>query len=438
MVKVEAGEVAPTTAVNQTNSSNPMKHLIIGAGPAGVVAAETLRKLDKNAAITILGDEPEPPYSRMAIPYLLIDNIDEKGTYLRKDDGYFSNKNIDVVVGTAESLDAKAKTVKVSNGDTLSYDSVLVATGSRPIKPPVPGIDHSKVTTCWTLEDARKITAGIRPGASVVLIGAGFIGCIILEALVSAGADLTVIEMGNRMVPRMLDEKCGGLLEKWCENKGVNVLTSTTVNAIEQKGENVLVKTSGGTEVEAELVISAAGVKPNAEFLEGSGVKLVDGGIEIDSNMQSSVAGIYAAGDVAYGRDFSTGEFGIQAIQPTAVDHARMAANNMHNHGSLEHKGSVLMNVLDTMGLISASYGQWEGVEGGDSAELLDEENYRYIQLQFEDDRLIGANTLGLTQHVGVLRGLIQGKFHLGAWKDRLMDNPLLLMEAYLAATQAG
>ena len=415
-----------------------MKHLIIGAGPAGVVAAETLRRLDKSASITILGDEPEPPYSRMAIPYLLIDNIDEQGTYLRKDKAYFESHNIDVVVGRAESLDSTNKSVKLNNGDTLSYDKVLIATGSRPIQPPVPGIDHEKVTSCWTLEDARKITSGIREGAPVVLIGAGFIGCIILEALVAAGANLTVIEMGNRMVPRMLDEKCGSLLERWCENKGVNVMTSTTVTEIQPKGDNVLVKTSGGTEVEAELVISAAGVRPNADFLEGSGVKLVEGGIEIDEYMQSSVADVYAAGDVAYGRDFSTGQYGIQAIQPTAVDHARLAANNMHNHGSINHRGSVLMNVLDTMGLISASYGQWEGVEGGDSAELLDEDNFRYIQLQFDDDRLVGANTLGMTQHIGVLRGLIQGKFHLGHWKQRLMDNPLLVMEAYLAATQAS
>ena len=415
-----------------------MKHLIIGAGPAGVVAAETLRKLDNNASITILGDEPEPPYSRMAIPYLLIDNIDEQGTYLRKDQDYFEHQNIDVVIGRAQSLDPANKKVKLDSGDSLSYDKVLVATGSRPIKPPVPGIDHDKVTSCWTLEDARKITSGIRKGAPVVLIGAGFIGCIILEALVAAGANLTVIEMGNRMVPRMLDEKCGSLLEKWCGNKGVNVMTSTTVTEIESKGDNVLVKTSGGAEVEAELVISAAGVKPNAEFLDGSGVKLVEGGIEIDEFMQSSVADIYAAGDVAYGRDFSTGEFGIQAIQPTAVDHARLAAKNMHDHGSVSHQGSVLMNVLDTMGLISASYGQWEGVEGGDAAELLDEDNFRYVQLQFDQDRLVGANTLGMTQHVGVLRGLIQGKFHLGHWKQKLMDNPLLLMEAYLAATQSS
>lgn len=416
-----------------------MNYLIIGAGPAGVIAAETLRGLDADANITIVGDEPEPPYSRMAIPYLLIENIEEQGTYLRKDADYFKSRNIDVVIGRASSVDASSRTVQIEGGDKVRYDSMLVATGSTPVKPPVDGIDHERVTNCWTLEDARRISAGIRKGAPVVLIGAGFIGCIILEALVSAGADLTVIEMGDRMVPRMLDQKCGSLLERWCKQKGVKVMTSTTVDAIEDRGDSgVVVKTSSGEEIEAELVISAAGVKPNAGFLDGSGVALEDGGIRIDEHMQSSVEGIYAAGDVAYGMDFTSGEFGIQAIQPTAADHARAAAHNMHAHGSLNHRGSVLMNVLDTMGLISASYGEWEGVENGDTTELLDEDNFRYIQLQFDGDKLVGANTLGMTQHIGILRGLIQGEFHLGKWKQRLMDNPLLLMEAYLATTQGN
>lgn len=415
-----------------------MKYLVIGAGPAGVVAAETLRKLDRTSEITILGDEPEPPYSRMAIPYLLIDHIDEQGTYLRKDDGYFASRNINVVIGRSASLDAGAKTVKTDGGDVLPYDKVLVATGARPIKPPVEGIGHEKVTACWTLEDARRISAGIRKGAPVVLIGAGFIGCIILEALVSAGADLTVIEMGNRMVPRMLDEKCGSMLEKWCRDKGVAVLTSTTVSGIESSGEHVTVKTGDGKSIDAELVISAAGVKPNADFLEGSGVRLVDGGVEVDNYLQSSEPDIFAAGDVACSKDFSTGDFGIQAIQPTAVDHARIAAHNMVNHCSVEHRGSINMNVLDTMGLVSVSYGLWQGVAGGESAELLDEDNYRYIRLQFDGDQLVGANTLGMTQHIGVLRGLIQGRFHLGEWKDRLLQNPLQVMEAYLAVTQGA
>ena len=413
-----------------------MKHVILGAGPAGVVAAETLRKLDADASITIIGDEPEPPYSRMAIPYLLIDNIEEPGTHLRKTHNHFADQRIDVVHGRAESVDSSAKSVQLQDGSSVSYDKLLVATGSTPVSPPVPGIDHEKVTSCWTLEDARRITAGIEKGAPVVLIGAGFIGCIILEALVSAGAKLTVIEMGNRMVPRMLDETCGTMLERWCEQKGVNVLTSSTVSAIEEVGDQVKVVVKDGPEVTANLVISATGVRANGDFLQGSGVTLDNNAVVIDEYMCSSAADIYAAGDVACGRDFSTGELSVQAIQPTAVDHGRVAANNMHAHGSIKHQGSVLMNVLDTMGLISASYGQWEGVEGGDSTELLEKDSYRYINLQFEGNRLVGANTLGLTQHVGVLRGLIQGRFDLGVWKQRLMDNPLLVMEAYLATTQ--
>ena len=94
------------------------------------------------------------------------------------------------------------------------------------------------------------------------------------------------------------------------------------------------------------------------------------------------------------------------------------------------------MNVLDTMGLISSSFGLWQGVDGGDSSELLDREGFRYVCLRFEDERIVGANTLGLTQHIGVLRGLIQGRFALGKWKNRLMENPLQLMEAYLAVVQ--
>ena len=412
-----------------------MKHIILGAGPAGVVAAETLRSLDANSSIKIIGDESEPPYSRMAIPYYLIDNISEQGTYLRKTDGHFNDHNIEVIIGRAESVDGQAKTVTVG-GETHDYDCLLVATGSTPITPPIPGIDHEKVTSCWTLEDARKITSGIKPGASVVLIGAGFIGCIILEALVSAGANLTVIEMGNRMVPRMLDETCGSMLEEWCEQKGVNVLTSSLVEAIEEAGENVKVKVKDGPEVTAELVISATGVKANGGFLASAGVQLENDAVVINEYMQSSVDSIFAAGDVASGKDFSTGESNVQAIQPTAVDHARIAANNMHRFGSVKHQGSVVMNVLDTMGLISASYGQWQGVEGGDSVELLDKEGFRYINLQFEGDTLVGANTLGMTQHIGILRGLIQGRFPLGVWKSRLKENPLLLMEAYLACTQ--
>jgi len=414
-----------------------MTYVIVGAGPAGVVAAETICKLDPGGQVVMVGDEPDPPYSRMAIPYLLINNIDEQGTYLRKDPEHFENA-IRHMHGFAESVDADAKTLHLTDGRKIDYESLLVATGSKPILPPVPGIDGERVTTCWTLEDARKIMATLKPGASVVLIGAGFIGCIILEALVSSGANLTVVEMGDRMVPRMLNEVSGELLREWCQEKAVNVMTGAQVESIEHHPDKAVVQISGNRHVDAELVISAAGVRGNAGFVEGAGVELKNGSVAVDRHMCSSVPGIYAAGDAACGLDFSTGDYSVQAVQPTAVDHGRIAAANMVRHGSVLHQGCINMNVLDTIGLISVSYGQWQGVEGGDHSSLLDRDRFRYINLQFEEDALIGANTLGITQHIGILRGLIQGQFKLGKWKQRLMDNPMLVMEAYLAATQGA
>jgi len=414
-----------------------MTYVIVGAGPAGVVAAETICKLDPDGQVVMVGDEPDPPYSRMAIPYLLINNIDEQGTYLRKDAEHFG-KAIRHVHGFASSVDAEAKTLHLADGRKIDYEALLVATGSKPILPPVPGIDGERVTTCWTLEDARKITATLKPGASVVLIGAGFIGCIILEALVSSGANLAVVEMGDRMVPRMLNETSGELLKKWCQEKGVNVMTSAQVESIEHHPDKAVVKISGDRHVDAELVISAAGVRANADFLEGTAVELKNGAVAVDRHMCSSVPGISAAGDAACGLDFSTGDYSVQAVQPTAVEHGRIAAANMVKHGSVLHQGCINMNVLDTIGLISVSYGQWQGVEGGDRTSLLDRDRFRYINLQFDEDTLIGANTLGVTQHIGILRGLIQGQFKLGKWKQRLMENPMLIMEAYLAATQGA
>jgi len=233
-------------------------------GPAGVVAAETLRALDSAAGITVIGDEAAPPYSRMAIPYLLREDIEERGTYLRKQAGHFDARNIEVRQDRAQAVDVAAKKVRLAGGDELAFDKLLLATGSKPLTPPIPGIDDARVCHCWTLSDARTIAAGITPGAPVVLIGAGFIGCIILEALVAAGAQLTVVEMGARMVPRMLDATCGGLLQKWCAGKGVAVLTGAQVSAIEPAGDSLKVRVDGGDGervLDAALVISATGVR---------------------------------------------------------------------------------------------------------------------------------------------------------------------------------
>ena len=155
----------------------------------------------------------------------------------------------------------------------------------------------------------------------------------------------------------------------------------------------------------------------------------------VDEYLAASVPDVYAAGDVAQAHDFSTGAGVVQAIQPTAVEHGRAAALYMARGHGHPQRGTVNMNVLDTLGLVSTSFAQWMGVKGGDSAELKDTDRFRYLNLQFQDDVLVGATALGLTDHVGVLRGLIQGRTRLGAWKKKLVADPTRVMEAYLGCT---
>jgi len=182
-----------------------------------LLQAETLRKLNAASTITVIGNEPEPPYSRMAIPYYLADNIEETGTYLRKNPNHFDNKRIEIVKDEVTKVNEKQNSVSLQSGNHLDHDKLLIATGSHAVAPLIPGVDSSHVCSCWTLEDARNIISLAKPNSNVILVGAGFIGCIILEALAKGKVNLSVIELENRMVPRMMNETSGGLL-----NIGVN------------------------------------------------------------------------------------------------------------------------------------------------------------------------------------------------------------------------
>jgi NADPH-dependent 2,4-dienoyl-CoA reductase/sulfur reductase-like enzyme len=461
-----------------------MKHVILGAGPAGVIAAETIRKHAPTDSIVVVGDEPEAPYSRMAIPYMLMGNVKEDGTHLRHTADHFAQLKIDVHRGvTASAVNTKAKTVTLSNGVHLPYDRLLIATGSRPAAPPIPGIDGPGVHPCWTLADARAIMSQAGKGTRVLQMGAGFIGCIILEALAARGVRLTVVEMGDRMVPRMMGPTAGGMIKDWCEKKGVKVHTGARVEAIERGGTSgaaaasapasgggllsklaqavglgggaavpapagagagakaggdgapLRAKLSNGQVIEADLIISATGVKPAVGFLDGSGIA-VKTGVVTDAQMQTNVPGVFAAGDCAEAFDNATGMHVISAVQPNAADQARVAALNMVGRGATLHNVPQI-NVLDTLGLISASFGAWQGVPGGEHVEVTDKAAGKHLSLQFHGQRMVGCNAIGWTEHVGAMRGLVEGKVALGEWKDKLKKDPTQLMAAYLATAQS-
>lgn len=443
-----------------------MRHLILGAGPAGVIAAETIRKHSPYDTITIVGDEPEPPYSRMAIPYLLVGKVGEDGTYLRRDPDQFRKLNINLLRQRAVSVDAARRTVTLDNGSVLGFERLLIATGSQPVRPPIPGMDLPGVHPCWTLENARAIAALAQPGAKVLQMGAGFIGCIIMEALALRGVELTVVEMGDRMVPRMMGPTAGNMIKQWCEKKGVRVFTGTRVEAIEPaesaaaaqangllgrvasllglggdkdeapaSGHGMRVKLSNGETLDADLVISATGVKPSVAFLKGSGIEC-NQGVLADERLQTNVPGIYTAGDCAEAYDLATKSRVISAIQPNAADEAYVAAMNMLGRGAVL-KRVTQINVLDTLGLISASFGDWQGVPGGKNVELHDRDGFKLLSLQFDAERLVGCNSIGWTEHVGVMRGLVEGRVRLGEWREKLIEDPTRLTEAYIARAQA-
>ena len=421
---LQAETVEPAQA-----SSNVKRYVLIGAGPASVRAAETLRKADAACSITMIGQEKESPYSRMALPYYLSGMIEDTGTHLRKTEGHFEGMNINHVFAKVEKIDSENHQVTIDSGDVYKYDKLMIATGSRPANCPFPGSDTAGVVNCWTLEDGRQILDSIKPGSKVALLGAGFVASIIIEAMLKKGVDLTVM-LGRTgfMVSRMMDETAGKMIQSWCEAKGVDMILPSSIKSIEP---GPALKRDDDSLTEFDLIIVATGVYSNIEFLEGSGIE-TDNGILVDAGLHTNVEDIYAAGDVAQGPDFSTGGNSVHAIQPTAVDHGRIAAVNMMG-GNSTYKGSLSMNVLDTSGLVSTSFGSWGGVEGGESATLLDNESYKYIRLNFKDDLLVGAITVGRTDFIGVMRGLIQSEVPLGEWKEKLQEDPTLLMNAYLS-----
>jgi NAD(P)H-nitrite reductase large subunit len=252
----------------------------------------------------------------------------------------------------------------------------------------------------------------------------------------------------------MMGPVAGNMIRDWCEAKGVQVFTSAKVEAIVPNGSDnpgllsklanavgmgdeptdaaVTVRLSTGQKIPADLVISATGVKPNIDFLKDSGVTCLQG-VLTDEHLQTNVPDIYAAGDCAEAFDKVSGTTIVSAIQPNAAEQARVAALNMAGQ-TATLKGVTQINVLDTLGLISTSFGNWQGVPGGDQVSLTAQG--RHLSLQFKDDVLVGCNSVGWTDHVGVMRGLVEGQVHLGEWKDKLKQDPTKLMDAYLASAQ--
>ncbi|MBI3075449.1 MAG: NAD(P)/FAD-dependent oxidoreductase [Deltaproteobacteria bacterium] len=417
-----------------------MRHVIVGGGPAGWYGLETIRLFDRDSPVTFISDEPA--YARMVLPYYMAGEIPEAQVFTGSD-RYFAQMKVEPVFGRrVTAVDATRRTLTLDNGQAVHFETLLIATGSSPARLPVPGAELDGVHTLWTLEDARRAIKLAKKGARVLFVGAGFIGFIILNALHKVGCQLSVVEVERQVLPRMLDAKGAELVQGWLAAQKVETYCGTSVKEIARGADGRKVVTlADGRQLIADLVILATGIRPNLDLVKGSGIR-VNQGILVDERMQTSAPGIYAAGDVAEGPDLSTGQQAIHAIQPTAIDHGRVAGANMAGR-DVRYAGSLLMNILDVCGLQCVSYGLWRE-ERREITLLLNPARPIYRKLIWEGDQVVGAIFIGpaedvcMLNDVGMVKGLIQTKTRLGPWKAHLQKNPLDIRKPYVATNTAA
>ena len=418
----------------------PARHLIIGGGTAGINAIRTIREEEsEKSEITLVS--AERPYSRMVLPYFLDRSIAESHVYTATAK-VLADWGVKAHIGRrATSLDTNAGALTLDDGTRVEYDDCLIATGSSAVRAPVPGADGAGVHSFWTFDQAKAVLSRITPGSHVVMIGAGFISFTILNSILSLGAKLTIVEIAPRILPRMVDGPGADMVQLWLEKHGVTVRPGVTVAAIEDVKPNrkrlKFAKDAKAPDIVADTIIMATGIKTNLEWLKDSGLR-INRGVVVDDHLRSNVPNVYAAGDVAEGRDLITGEAAVHAIEPTAQEHGRIVGANMAGK-NLAYRGSLIVNIVEVCHLDVASFGAWEdGSAEVVSAAKPDRPAYR--KMLFKGDRMTGAIILGpssdiwTTNDVGMLKGLVQTGQPLGQFKEHLKRRPFDVKAAFIAS----
>jgi len=273
--------------------SGPKSVVIIGAGAAGNACAEMLRREAYRGPITVIDPDPDAPYDRPNLSKdYLAGNAPEEWLPLHPKE-FYDTQRIELVLGVeATKLDLKAKTVHLSDGSTRDYGCLLIATGAAPIRLDVPGGD--RILYLRSLRDCRAIIEKIGNARNAVVIGASFIGLEVAASLVTRGLKVSVVAPESLPLERHLGADLGGLVKRVHEEQGVTFYLGRTVKTVEEKG----VVLDDGSRLDTEIVVAGIGVKPNLALAKAAGLKL-DNGLAVNEFLETSVSGVFAAGDVA-------------------------------------------------------------------------------------------------------------------------------------------
>ncbi len=408
-------------------------YVILGNSAAGLTAIDAIRQRDKTGAITLISKEPDPAYSRVALPYILSKEKNLRQITLQEDD-YFKANNVETIIGTgASALDAKNKTLALEDGRAISYDKLLIGTGSASRVPPVQGLEQADVCYHWTLADTRKLEQQMANARTCFVIGAGFISLLTVSALIKAAPlKYTVVEIADQVMPQLLDETGGRALERGMREKGIDVLLGDSVSAIERSphgsgsqpdrgsGPYTVTLKSGKTH-DADMIVCGTGVRPNIDFAKDSDIDIANG-IVTNEHQETNLPDVYAAGDCAETHDFLSGERVVHAIWPTAIDQGRVAGANMVDEHQ-EYPGSLSWNVTELFGLASASVGEFRDRPGLEPVVFHNPAANIYRKLLLDGNRIVGAVVIGRAEHIqdlGVVQAMIRRRTDIGQWKHML------------------
>jgi nitrite reductase (NADH) large subunit len=336
-----------------------MKYVIVGNGVAGVTAAQTIVGADPDAKVQLFGQEPFPYYRRPLLWELIAGQIEEDAIYFRPP-GWYAERGIQVHLGIrATSLDPAAHVVTLqpssdrprTNGKTVEYDRLLLATGGYPFVPPCEGTDKEGVFTLRTLVDARAIKMYAQNASTAVVIGGGLLGLETARALRTAGMEVTVIEFFPYLLPRQLDAEGAQVLQSLLEAQGLKIITGGATEAIAGKDRAACVVLRDRREILGEMVLFSTGIRSEVVLAQMAGLD-VDRGTVVDDQLQTSANDVFAAGDAA---EFDGQVYG---IIPAAIEQARVAAANMVAPGSRSYAGTLPATTLKIAGAELTSLGE--------------------------------------------------------------------------------
>ncbi len=273
--------------------------VVVGGGHAGGRAAEAMRMAGFDGTITVIGQEPHVPYERPPLSKELLAGDDgPEGCFLNPVE-YYSDNNIDLRLDcTARAIDTGGHHVTLEGFEPVAFDKLLLATGGRVRRLKIPGADLEGVHYLRGIDDSHAIRRELMPDRSIAVIGGGFIGLEVAASARSRGCRVTVIELQDVLLGRVIDPEIGGLFADLHRGHGVEVLTGLSVERLEGDGRVSQVVCAGGKTVAADAVIVGIGIIPNVELAADAGIA-TDNGITVDQYGETSVPGIYAAGDVA-------------------------------------------------------------------------------------------------------------------------------------------